>query len=59
MIDELKLHVIDASWNDHVVAVSDTVTLELEISLIINSKLECTSIEIVKINGEYLDNSDY
>lgn len=59
MNDELKLHVIDASWNDHVVAVSDTVTLELEISLIISSKLECTSIEIAKINGEYLDGPDY
>lgn len=59
MNDGLKLHVIDAAWNDHVVAVSDTVTLELEISLIINSKFECTSIEIAKINGEYLDSPDY
>lgn len=59
MNDELKFHVIDAEWNDHVVAVSDTVTLGLEISLIINSKIECTSIEIVKINGAYLDSPDY
>jgi len=51
--DDLNVHVIDMHWNDHVVAVSDTVTLKLEMTLVINSKFECTSIDINKINDEF------
>lgn len=51
--DDIGAHVLDSDWNDWVALVGRTVSLPLFITLIINSNLECTSIEINKIDNEY------
>jgi hypothetical protein len=42
--------VIDYDWNDHVMYVSRTDTIPFEVTLIVNSKLECLSIEMNKLD---------
>ncbi|NJN33525.1 MAG: hypothetical protein HC817_03990 [Saprospiraceae bacterium] len=51
--DDIDVHLVDSDWNDHVVMVSIMVDLPIEMTLIINSNLECTSIEISKIDNDY------
>lgn len=51
--DELDVSLVDGDWNDHVVLVSRLVDIPIEMSLIINSNLECTSIEINKVDDDY------
>lgn len=51
--DDIMAHVLDSDWNDWVALVGRTVLLPISITLIINSNLECTSIEINKIDNEY------
>lgn len=55
----LDVSVIEEDWNDHVVAVSRTVDVPVEITVVVDSKLECISIEIDKINGEYNSVSEF
>jgi predicted nucleic acid-binding protein len=43
-------HIIEGDWNRHVMLVGGTDTLSFDVTLIINSKLECQSIEMNKID---------
>lgn len=45
-------HVIEDDWNRHVMLVGETDTISFNVTLIINSKLECQSIEMNKIDTE-------
>ncbi|EDM38889.1 hypothetical protein PBAL39_22490 [Pedobacter sp. BAL39] len=40
--------VIDSDWNKHVMLVGQTETIPFDVTLIVNSKLECQSIELNK-----------
>lgn len=51
--DDLNVNIIDSDWNDHVVHASNTIDLQLSMTLIINNKLECTSCQVNKIGDEY------
>jgi len=51
--DDIDVSLVDSDWNDHVVMVSRMMDLPVEMTLIINSNLECTSIEISKIDNSY------
>lgn len=51
--DDTEFSVIDLDWNDHVVHVSCTAVLPISMTLIIDSKLECQSIQISKIDEVY------
>ncbi|WP_430898654.1 MULTISPECIES: PIN domain-containing protein [unclassified Paraflavitalea] len=51
--DQLDVSLVEGDWNDHVVLVSRLVDIPIEMSLIINSELVCTSIEINKVDGDY------
>lgn len=51
--DDINFSFVDLDWNDYVAMVSKMIDLPVEMTLIINSKLECISIEISKINNEY------
>jgi len=51
--EDLNVFVIDADWNDHVVAVSTSVNIPIQMTLVVNKKLDCTSVEINKINDKY------
>jgi predicted nucleic acid-binding protein len=51
--EDTEFNVIDLDWNDHVVHVSNSAILPISMTLIINSKLECLSIEISKIDEKY------
>lgn len=44
--------VIEPDWNRHVMLVGQTDTVPLDVTLIINSKLECQSIEMNKIEED-------
>ncbi|MDB5123691.1 MAG: hypothetical protein JWP94_1820 [Mucilaginibacter sp.] len=44
--------VIEPDWNRHVMLVGQTDTVSFDVTLIINSKLECQSIEINKIDED-------
>lgn len=48
--DDDSYHVIDYDWNDHVMLVNTTEDIAFGITLIINSQLECLSIEMTKID---------
>lgn len=47
--DDVYYRVIDYDWNDHVMLVGQTENIPLAVTLIVNSKLECQSIEVNKI----------
>lgn len=51
--DDIDASLVDSDWNNHVVMVSRLVDLPVEMTLLINSNLECTSIEISKIDDNY------
>ena len=44
--------VIEPDWNRHVMLVGQTDTVSFDVTLIINSKLECQSIEMNKIEED-------
>nr|WP_121271687.1 PIN domain-containing protein [Pedobacter schmidteae] len=48
-------YVVDYDWNDHVVHVSQNIEVPMSMSLIINSNLECKSIEINNFDDDYND----
>lgn len=51
--NETTFSIIDLDWNDHVIAVSDTVNIAFEVSLLIDNELNIETIELLKINDEY------
>lgn len=51
--EEVEYSIQDSDWNDHVMHVTNISTIPISITLIINSKLECKSIQISKIDNKY------
>ncbi|MGX9987227.1 PIN domain-containing protein [Soonwooa purpurea] len=51
--NETTFSIIDLDWNDHVIAVSDTVNIAFEVSLLIDNELNIETIELLKINDDY------
>jgi len=47
-----EYNVIEPDWNRHVMLVNGTETISFDVTVIINSKLECQSIEMNKIETE-------
>ena len=45
-------HVIEGDWNKHVMLIGTTETISFDVTLIINSKLECQNIELNKIDED-------
>lgn len=53
--DRDDYYVVDHDWNDHVIHASQTIDVPISMSLIINSNLECESIEINNLDNDYDD----
>lgn len=51
--DEVEYSVIDYDWNEYVVHASNSSTISMSVTLIINTNLECQDIQINKIDDEY------